>query len=163
MLYKEKNFEIEDLYKVLEYSNQIQEVDYVRNNPVEIEIYLSKPGFRTLMYGDDIVCIFGCPYGGYRTYVPTMIPGKCMKHHLRRVIKFLYRYFITNVPPDVQRLEAAVDAEDKVALRFAKYFGFGIIGIRHNSCPNGHDQAILERLCCKTTKEGLVYDDRFIW
>lgn len=162
MPYSERDFQEEDLRKVCKYENQIEEIEYVQGNPIELEIYNSTPKFRTLLYNDEIVCIFGCPYGGYRTYIPALIPGQCMKRHLRRVITFLYKYFLTHIPMDVQRLEAAIDAEDKVALRFAQYFGFDIIGLRHQACVNGHDQVVVERLCSKTKKEAMIYDERFV-
>ena len=146
MPYKITRFKPEHLELIEVRDEQKADIEFIRTNPAYKAMYTTEMITNTLWYNDTPIFIYGFHNSGIGTYVPMVIAHKELRKHKFATIKAVYKYYDEYVMNDLRRFEAYVNLDDFTALRFAKWFGFAIIGIRHQASIGGCDQAILERL-----------------
>lgn len=146
MPYKITRFKPEHLELIEPREELKKEVDFIIQNKDYIKLYTNEMVSNTLWYDDIPLMVYGFHNNGIGTYTVFVISHKDLSKHKFAAIKAIYKYYEEYVMSDVRRLEAYVNLDDSTALRFAKWFGFAIIGIRHKASYGGYDQAILERL-----------------
>lgn len=146
MPYKITRFKPEHLDLIEPREELKADMDYVRSHPEYTQMYTTEMITNTLWYNDTPILIYGLHNGGFGTYTVFVIAHKDLHKHKFATVKAIYKYYDEYVMNDLRRFEAYVNLDDLTALRFAKWFGFAIIGIRHQASVSGHDQAILERL-----------------
>lgn len=124
-----------------------KELEAIRQSQALMNVYLKQGRFLTLFNSDsEIVMIYGMINSGFGTYIPMVLPGSILDKHKFSVVRCIYKYVDTYVGPDVRRFEVTVTVGDDTALKFAKWFGCEIAGLRRQSSCTGEDQLILERL-----------------
>ena len=146
MPYKITRFKVEHFSMIDPRPEAKPEVDFLIKNEKFHTLYTTQMVTNTLWYDDKPLLIFGMINDGLGTYTALAIADKDLKKHKFAAIKSIYKYYDEYVMSDVRRIEAFINLDDLTALRFAKWFGFAIIGIRHQASFSGHDQAIVERL-----------------
>lgn len=146
MPYKITRFKAEHFDLIEPRKEALPEVEYMRKNEKYKELYTTQMVTNTLWHNDKPVLIYGMVNDGMGTYTVLAIASHDAIKHKFAIVKAIYKYYDDYVMSDLRRMEAFVNLDDLTALRFAKWFGFAIIGIRHQASFSGHDQAILERL-----------------
>lgn len=144
--YEVRKFKKQDWFDIEPKEEARASLEFMRKNYDYEAIFTKMMPFFTFLVDGEIILIYGCMDGGCRTYYPMLIPGKNITKYKKTVVNLCYQYYAKYIPVHVTRLEAYCDLEDPATVRFAKYFGFDIVGIRHAGSAEGHDQAIMERL-----------------
>lgn len=146
MPYKITRFKPEHFDLIEPRKEALPEVEFMRTNDKYKELYSKQMVTNTLWHNDRPILIYGMVNDGLGTYTVLVVAAHDLAKHKFATIKAIYKYYDEYVMNDLRRFEAFVNLDDATALRFAKWFGFAIIGIRHQASFSGHDQAILERL-----------------
>ena len=122
------------------------EILFFKKNKDLQALWQYKLPILTLFYKDKPILIYGMQSAGTGTYFPMAYAGKGIDKHKFAVVRCIYDYADKFVGNDVRRFEASVDALDKKANRFVRFFGMEPIGIRRQATLDGNDQIIYERL-----------------
>lgn len=146
MPYKVLRFKMSHLEDFKPRKEQIVDLEAFRECKITRESWIRRFESFTLFYEDKPIMIYGFMSGGYGTYYPVILSSEDIDKHRFAVIRCLYDCAEKYVGSDVRRFEAYVNAEDKKANRFARYFGFEPVGIRRQASVDGKDQIIYERL-----------------
>lgn len=146
MQYSITKFKLSDLDEMDPREESVSDWQQLKKEKIYQEIYLKGMPFFTLRADGEVILIYGFMYAGCDTFVPSALFSKTASKHTKRILKSFYEYYGTYIPKSVRRLEVCCDIMDVKAIRFAQHFGFDIVGIRHGATPEGHDQALMERL-----------------
>lgn len=139
--FKKEHFDKFDIRKEI-----LSEVLFFKESKYLQELWQYKLPVLTLFYKNKPILIYGMQNAGTGTYFPMAYAGRGIDKHKFAVIRCIYDYVDRFVGNDVRRFEASVDALDKKANRFVKFFGMEPIGIRRQATLDGNDQIIYERL-----------------
>lgn len=148
MNYKVDAFKLSDWDEIEPREELKVSLEHLKRDVVYEEVYQKGMPFFTCRIDGKVIAIYGMLYGGEGTYMPSVLVCKDVHKYMKTLVKLFYGYFATYVPRTCRRMEAYCDIMDKKAIRLAKHFGFEPVGIRHYASPEGHDQVIMERLCC---------------
>jgi len=144
--YKICRLKLEHLHKINVRDAYLADVEFLKQNKGMQDVYLKGSPFFTLFHNDDIIMIYGCHNSGFGTYIPLFLPSNNIRKHSFAVTNAVFDYVQECVGPDVRRFEAVCNISDETAVRFAKWFGFEVVGIKRQSSAAGEDQLLLERL-----------------
>ena len=147
MHYKTEPFKLQHLHRLKPRPEQQDDYDFIKTNDASLNYFQARG--LTLLNGENTVAILALIDLGFGSYMPLLLTSSEAIKHKLTLVKFMYEYFEKYVGPEVRRIEALIDVDDKTALRFVKFFGFDIIGIKHCSSRTGGDQIIVERLVRK--------------
>lgn len=146
MTYHIKRFQIEHIDQ-LDIRDELKaEAYHIRDNKMYHDVYLKGFPFYTLFHEDQALMIYGFHNGGTGTYMPLVLISKHAAKHKFVLIRTIFKYATETLGSDARRIEANVCATDKNAIRFAKLFGFEMIGLRRCATIKGEDEIIFERL-----------------
>ena len=116
MNYSIEAFKLSD-WKDIEPREELRaQLEDIKKEILYIDIFTKGMPFFTLRADGEIIVIYGMLWGGSGTYVPSVIAGKNIKKHLRKVIQIFYEYFATYVPRTCRRMEAHCDIMDTKAI-----------------------------------------------
>ena len=128
--------------------SQMYNYNMTNSSTANIEYFTNGLNFA-IIKDNDILAIIGASYTIENTVELSILLGINFKKNLRFCIKKINEVLSVCTPVHITRYEGHVELENTTDLRFATYFGFNIVGIRHSLGPDKKDYVLVEKILQK--------------